>query len=81
MRKVRKTKSVEPEPGLLSSGRSALFLGISRTLFYSMHNSGRLGPLPVALGRRRLWRLKELRLWLDAECPVRQKWLNKKAPV
>lgn len=63
---------------LLSAEDAALLLGVGRTLFYSMHSSGRLGPLPVKLGRRVLWNRKEIEAWTEAGCPARQQWQNKK---
>jgi len=63
---------------LLSAEDSAALLGIGRTLFYSMHSSGRLGPLPVKLGRRVLWNRKELEAWVEAGCPARLQWRNRK---
>ena len=59
---------------LISAENSAQLLGIGRTLFYSMHSSGRLGPLPVKLGRRTLWNRKELEDWIEANCPPRHQW-------
>ena len=63
---------------LLSVENSAELLGIGKTLFNSMHSSGRLGPLPVKLGRRVLWNRKELEVWVAAGCPARQQWQNRK---
>ena len=57
---------------LLSAEDSAELLGIGRTLFYSMHSSGRLGPIPIKLGRRVLWNRKELEAWVRAKCPARK---------
>jgi predicted DNA-binding transcriptional regulator AlpA len=39
---------------LLSAQDAAKLLGIGRSHFYGLHSSGRLGPLPVKLGRRAL---------------------------
>lgn len=61
---------------LLSAENSAELLGIGRTLFYSMHSSGRLGPLPIRLGRRVLWERRELEAWVEAGCPKRDRWLD-----
>lgn len=61
---------------LLSAEDSAQLLGIGRTLFYSMHSSGRLGPMPVKLGRRALWRREELKNWVRAGCPARNQWIE-----
>jgi len=62
---------------LLSAEDSAELLGIGRTLFFSMHSSGRLGPLPVKLGRRVLWNRREIEAWVEAGCPARQQWRMK----
>jgi predicted DNA-binding transcriptional regulator AlpA len=62
---------------LLSAEDSAEMLGIGRTLFYAMHSSGRLGPIPIKLGRRTLWNRQELRDWVKAGCPARKLWQNR----
>jgi len=67
----------EKEPLLLDAKQAASILGISRTLLYSMHSSGQLGPLPVRLGRRALWRHDELKDWVVAGCPSRRLWVKK----
>ena len=63
---------------LISADESAKMLGIGRTLFYSMHSSGRLGPMPIKLGRRSLWNRKEIEEWVESDCPVRNRWLEAK---
>jgi len=60
---------------LLSATEAAAVLGISRSALYALHSSGRL-PLPVKLGRRTLWRFEELRTWVLADCPSREKWVQ-----
>jgi predicted DNA-binding transcriptional regulator AlpA len=65
-------------PLLISADESAQMLGIGRTLFYSMHSSGRLGPMPIKLGRRSLWNRKEMEEWVGLGCPARRQWLNRK---
>ncbi len=62
---------------LLSAGDAAELIGIGRTQFYELHSSGRL-PLPLTLGKRKLWRAEELRLWVQADCPSAEKWLQMK---
>ena len=62
---------------LLSATESADLLGIGRSHFYGLHSSGRLGPLPVRLGRRTLWRAEELAAWVAAGCPGRDVWMGK----
>lgn len=68
-------------PMLLSSQDCANLLGIGKTLFYSMHSSGRLGPMPVKLGRRALWNRKEMEAWIDAGCPPRNNWIKTNAVI
>ena len=62
------------KPLLLSAKEAAKLLGICPNHFYTIHNSGRLGPLPVRLGRRVLWSLKELEAWIADDCPARRQW-------
>ena len=59
---------------LLSAKEAAKLLGICRNHFYALHNNGRLGPLPIRLGRRTLWSRKELETWIAEECPARRQW-------
>lgn len=59
---------------LLKSDEMAERLGIGRTLFYRMHASGELGPLPIKLGTCSLWSTKEFDAWVDARCPARERW-------
>jgi len=62
------------EPILLDAKQAAAMLSIGRTHLYALHSSGRL-PLPLRLGRRTLWRADELKKWVSAGCPSRQKWI------
>ena len=59
---------------LLSVDNAAKLLGIGRSHFYGLHSSGRLGPLPVKLGKRVLWNRKDLESWVMAGCPARREW-------
>jgi hypothetical protein len=43
-----------------------------------MHSTGELAPMPIHFGRRKLWIVEELRLWINAGCPNRDKWLAMK---
>lgn len=66
---------MDREPLLLSAGDAAKLLGIGRTKFYEMHSTGRLGPMAIEFGKRKVWRMADLRAWVDAGCPHRDKWL------
>jgi excisionase family DNA binding protein len=64
-----------PAPLLLDAKQAAALLGIGKTHLYALHSSGKI-PLPVRLGRRTLWRAEELKSWISAGCPTRQKWIS-----
>jgi excisionase family DNA binding protein len=66
------------DPLLLSVEEAARKLGLKRSHFYALHSSGRLGPLPIKLGKRSLWRRDELEDWVAHDCPVRQVWQARK---
>ncbi|MHC4618346.1 MAG: helix-turn-helix transcriptional regulator [Planctomycetota bacterium] len=72
-------KAAESEMLLLSASKAAVLLGISRAHFYTLHSSGRLGPMPVKLGERTLWIREELIDWTAHRCPPREKWEGMKA--
>lgn len=66
----------QQEKLLISAAEAATMIGVGRTLFYELNTSGRLGPMPVRLGRRTLWRKAELAEWVESGCPVREKWIT-----
>ncbi|HEX7380101.1 MAG TPA: hypothetical protein VF278_23470 [Pirellulales bacterium] len=51
----------------------ARLLSVSERHGWALHSSGRL-PLPMRLGRRLAWSVDELREWLLAGAPPREKW-------
>ena len=61
----------------LSAKQAAAVLGVARSTFLSQHSAGRT-PNPVRIGGRTLWIADELRAWLDAGCPVRERWEQQK---
>ena len=62
-------------PLLLDAEEASRMLGISRSNFYALLSSGRIGPEPINLGKRVLWKRTDLELWVENDCPNRQKWL------
>ena len=70
--------AVIEKPLLLSAGEAAGLLGIGRTTLYAMNSNGTLGPMPIRLGGRVLWRRDELAAWVSADCPNRERWQLKK---
>jgi len=71
------TVQLDPEHKLLvSADRAAAMLSVSRSKLYAMHNSGRLGPLPIRLGGRSLWSTDQLSRWVEGGCKRRELWLE-----
>lgn len=60
-------------PLLVGAVTGAVITGVSQSLFWKLHASGRL-LRPVRLGRRTLWRRRELEEWIAAGCPPRDRW-------
>ena len=58
---------------LLDAREAAAICGVSRSHWLAMHSAGRV-PLPVRLGRAVRWRRDELRQWIEAGCPGRDRW-------
>lgn len=66
------------EPLLVSATDAARILGIGRTKFLEMHKTGCLGPMAIQFGKRKVWRVLDLKNWVAAGCPHRDKWLDMK---
>jgi excisionase family DNA binding protein len=64
------------EPLLISASEAAKRLGLSTSSFYQGLSSGRIGPMGVKIGKRRLFDPEELRVWVKAGCPPRMLWMN-----
>ena len=71
----QQTVGVDPLSGalLVDATTAAELCGLSRSGWWSLHAAGRV-PLPVRLGRRTLWRARELAEWSQAGCPARDRW-------
>lgn len=61
-------------PLLLGAPAVGQLLGVSVRQVWSMLATGTLGPLPIRLGGRTLWRTAELERWVQSGCPNRDKW-------
>lgn len=59
--------------GTFRAKEAAVFIGVSRATLYRLDAKG-LVPRAVRIGRSRRWRRDELRRWLDADCPSRERW-------
>ncbi len=67
---------VKIEPIFIGVEDGARMLGISATTFKMLDRCGLLGPMPtqIAMCRRRLYYVPELRAWAASGCPIREKW-------
>jgi predicted DNA-binding transcriptional regulator AlpA len=63
-------------PVLVNAKALARMLGLSTSNVHKMNRTGELGPIPVKLGGRRLWRTEEISRWVMAGCPGRMKWMD-----
>ncbi len=71
-------KDFRPEPLLVDAKTAAVMLSIGRSHFLSLLSAGKIGPMAQKLGRRSLFSVRELRAWVDAGMPGRQKWVEQK---
>jgi predicted DNA-binding transcriptional regulator AlpA len=70
---MKKPDRTAGSPFAVEAREAARICGISRTSWYGLRAGGAI-PAPIRLGRRVLWRVDELRRWLDAGCPNQRKW-------
>lgn len=66
------------EPFLIGAAGVGQRIGVSTRTVWNLHQAGTLGPLPLKLGCRTLWRDEEIRDWTRAGCPCRERWLAMK---
>jgi predicted DNA-binding transcriptional regulator AlpA len=58
---------------LITARRAAEICGKSLRTWRTWDSAG-LIPQPMRIGRSTLWRLDELRRWVEAGCPRREEW-------
>lgn len=66
----------QPEPDfaiLVTAKRAAAMCGKSLRTWRTWDAAG-LIPRPIRIGRSTLWRLDELKNWVNAGCPRRAEW-------
>ena len=59
---------------LIGVDEAAHLCGVSRATWYRLLAAAKI-PKPHKIGHRTLWDAKELRLWIDSQCPVQKRWL------
>ncbi len=60
-------------PLLVTAKQAAAMCGKSLRTWRTWDAAGWI-PQPVRIGRSTLWRLDELREWVEADCPRREEW-------
>ena len=63
---------------ILVDGRGAAeLLGISERHFHGLERSGRIGPMPIKLGRSVRYSVDELRCWARDGCLPRNEFIKR----
>jgi len=68
----------QPQPLLIGIEEVARLLDRSESTIRQDDDEGRI-PRSVSIGGAERWRLKELRSWVRAGCPVRTIWEGRRA--
>lgn len=63
------------EPLMVDVRGVAALLGVSARHVQGLDYSGRLGPMPVKLGRSARWSVQEIRDWISGGCLPRAQWI------
>lgn len=74
--KPQENQPVPAQPILLTARDVGALLALSRATVFELHARGRL-PLPVRPGGPQgapRWRADEIRAWVAAGCPDRERW-------
>jgi predicted DNA-binding transcriptional regulator AlpA len=66
--------STTNEPLAVDAKGAARLLGISVSHFFELRAAGKVGPTPFRLGRSVRYKILELREWVEAGCPGRERW-------
>jgi predicted DNA-binding transcriptional regulator AlpA len=66
------------EPLAIDCDGAAAALSISPSHFRALRAAGKFGPSPIRLGRAVRFDLAEIRGWLAAGCPGRERWIELK---
>jgi predicted DNA-binding transcriptional regulator AlpA len=61
------------EPLLIPDTAAAALAGVSRAHWHRLRVAGKLPP-PIRLGRKVLWRRREVEEWIVAGCPDGRTW-------
>ncbi|MBN2589208.1 MAG: helix-turn-helix domain-containing protein [Sedimentisphaerales bacterium] len=72
---MKKNKIPEKlSPALLTIEQTCQLLNVSRAEFYRLKAKGKIGPQPVGLSRKYLYRKDEIENWIKAGLPNKDIW-------
>ena len=70
---VRPPAILTVEPLMVGSALAGRLIGLSARSWQRMASAG-LAPAPARIGRKRLWRLSDLRSWVACGCPAAERF-------
>ena len=69
------SEGADPNAALLvDAAGAARLLGMGRTSFFGLVSAGRVPRAVLRAGRIVRWDVQELRAWIHAGCPPRDRW-------
>jgi predicted DNA-binding transcriptional regulator AlpA len=68
-----------PDALLIPDTAAAALAGISRSTWHVLRATGKIGPVPIRLGRAVRWRRDEVVAWISAGCPDAATWATMQA--
>ena len=67
---MEKSKDIYLMPILVDSTDAAKLCGVCRRYWTQLDSAGKV-PMPIRLGKRKLWAVSELEKWVAQGCPSR----------
>lgn len=61
------------QPLLVPACSAAIITGVAESTWWKLHSAGST-PAPIHLGRATRWNREELRAWIEAGAPSRDRW-------
>ena len=72
--------SIVARPNLIGAAGAARLHDVSERSWWRLDSAG-LVPMPVKLGRRTLWSVRELEAWAAHGCPSRERWAEMRSTL
>ena len=75
--RIRSLYREKAVPLMVGKAEAAALVGISESLWQNLVRTAQV-PRPIRLASRVLWSVEELRAWVAAGCPPRDRWEAKR---